>query len=118
MAYSLKYTLNSDGTSYSVTGYTDITASDTVEIPPKYNNKPVTSIGGEAFYYCTSLTSMTISKSVTLVGNFAFSDCGTIEINYDGTTAEWKDLVSINRGVFKNTRYTCNCIDGVVKKSR
>lgn len=42
MAYSLTYTLNSDGASYSVSGYSNISTSDNVEIPSIYNDKPVT----------------------------------------------------------------------------
>ncbi len=39
----------------------------------------VTSIGNYAFYYCTSLTSITIPASVTSIGYDAFySSCGTI----------------------------------------
>ena len=36
---------------------------------------PVTSIGDYAFYYCTSLTSVTIPDSVTSIGNEAFGVC-------------------------------------------
>ena len=35
----------------------------------------VTSIGASAFYYCTSLTSVTIPNSVTSIGQSAFEDC-------------------------------------------
>ena len=35
----------------------------------------VTSIGKEAFYKCTGLTSITIPESVTSIGNYAFSGC-------------------------------------------
>ena len=36
---------------------------------------PVTSIGDSAFYYCTSLASITIPESVTRIGAYAFSNC-------------------------------------------
>jgi uncharacterized protein YjdB len=35
----------------------------------------VTSIEGSAFYYCTGLTSVTIGNSVTTIGNYAFDNC-------------------------------------------
>ena len=35
----------------------------------------VTSIDNSAFYYCTSLTSVTIPNSVTSIGNSAFYSC-------------------------------------------
>ena len=35
----------------------------------------MTSIGNEAFSYCSGLTSITIPSSVTNIGNEAFSDC-------------------------------------------
>ena len=42
----------------------------TYEIP-----NGVTNIGDDAFYYCISLTKITISNSVQSVGNNAFSEC-------------------------------------------
>ena len=35
----------------------------------------VTSIGSNAFYYCTGLTSVTIPKSVTSIGSYTFYSC-------------------------------------------
>ena len=52
--------------------------SGAITIPESVNNKSitysVTSIGEEAFSYCTGLTSIEIPNSVTSIDNFAF-DC-------------------------------------------
>ena len=39
---------------------------------------PVTSIGEQAFYYCLSLTSVTIPDSVTSIGSSAFAGCESL----------------------------------------
>jgi hypothetical protein len=42
----------------------------------------VTSIGQGAFYYCASLTHVTIPNSVSSIGNFAFPDCTNLTSVY------------------------------------
>ena len=39
----------------------------------------VTSIGSYAFYYCSSLTNITIPDSVTRIGNAAFQNCSSLQ---------------------------------------
>ena len=83
MAYSLTYSYDSTSQSYSVTGYSNITASDKVVIPDKYNNgkngeHPVTNIRNYAFSNCSSLTSITIPNSITSIGSNAFNGCNSI----------------------------------------
>ena len=58
----------------------------------------VTSIGDSAFSGCISITSVTIGKGVTNIGRSAFADCtGLTEINYNAT--------SIDRFPFDRTAY-------------
>ena len=57
----------------TITGYTG--SGGTVIIPSTINSLPVTSIGGDAFYLCTNLTSVTISNGVNSIGNYVFSFC-------------------------------------------
>ena len=49
-----------------------------IVIPSRYNEKPVTRILPEGFYYCTSLTSITIPDSVTSIGDRAFNNCSSL----------------------------------------
>ena len=94
----LKYTLNSDGASYSVTDYTG-TATEVV-IPSEYNGLPVTSIGDAAFAECSSLTSIEIPSSVTRIGVQAFLGCTSL------TSIEIPSSVtSIGEGAFLG----CSC---------
>ncbi len=70
---------------YSVLSETDKTCEITkytgsaknLDIPSKIDGYTVTSIGGQAFYDCTSLTSITIPGSVTEIGS-AFSGCTSL----------------------------------------
>ena len=74
VSVGLEYTLNEDNVSYSVTGIGTCTDTDLV-IPSMYDGLPVTSIGSDAFYGCTSLTSVEIGDSVTSIGEVAFLYC-------------------------------------------
>lgn len=70
----LKYSLNSDGTAYTVTGIGTCTDTEII-IPSEYNAKPVTRIGSDAFRGCKGLTSITIPDSATSIGDYAFLGC-------------------------------------------
>jgi len=62
----------------TITGYTG--PGGTVAIPSTINGLPVTSIGEEAFWNCTRLTSVTIPNSVTAIGDGAFACCGLTSV--------------------------------------
>ena len=76
--------VNADPLTYEVVGDTvtivscDKKASGALVVPSTYEGKPVTSIGGSAFYVCTSLTSVTIPDSVTSIGDAAFYLCSSL----------------------------------------
>ena len=73
-AQGVKYTANKDESTCYVRGH-ESTYSATIEIPETFEGRKVTSIGGQAFYGCKGLTSLTIPSSVTWIDYGAFSGC-------------------------------------------
>ena len=85
LSEGLKYSLNSDGNGYTVTGIGTCTDKELI-IPSEYNAKPVTSIGNEAFSRCTGLMSVTIPDSVKSIGDDAFYNCYRLIEVYNKST--------------------------------
>ncbi len=71
----LKYETEDDAV--TITGC-DKKASGALTIPATIEGKTVTSIGGMAFFFCTSLTSITIPDRVTSIGEYAFAGCNNL----------------------------------------
>jgi hypothetical protein len=81
------------------------TPSGSIVIPGYYYDGTsyytVTEIGNEAFFYCNSLTAITIPASVTTIGNQAFYGCASLEII---SFAEDSRLKSIGIEAFADCR--------------
>ncbi len=100
----------------------------------------VTSIGSEAFYWCNSLTSVTIPDGVTSVNDYAFSCCKSLtsvtipdsvnllsygafdncdqltSIIYTGTKAQWISITMYYSWDDYTGEYTIHCTDGDLAK--
>ncbi len=87
--------LISNGNECSVVGYAG--TPSTLVLRDSYNGKPLTSIGSSAFYYCDSLTSVTIGNSVTSIGDYAFEDCTSLASVTIGNS-----VTSIGSEAFRN----------------
>lgn len=75
--YTLTYSINNDGATYSLVGYTgDITGE--VVVPAYYNNKPVTKVGPSVFEDCLTLTKITFPESIVAVADRVFQNCKSL----------------------------------------
>ena len=61
-----------------ITGYTG--RGGALTLPSTINGLPVTSIGVNAFYDCTSLTSVAIGSNITSIGSSAFEMCSLTNV--------------------------------------
>ncbi len=97
-AIHLVFVENSDGESYSVAGLKENYETD-IEVPSKYNGKPVTAIGvkyasrtGEGAFYGSDITSITIPNSVVKIYD-GFENCELLtKTNFLGTVNEWVSI--------------------------
>ena len=108
---SMAYDFEVDGIYYDLTGSSSVAVTNksdytapysghiTIPSTVNYNNKSyaVTSIGDEAFMYCSDMTSITIPEGVTSIGRSAFWGCsGLTSINIP------EGVTSIGRSAFKD----------------
>ncbi len=100
-----KYIILADKT-VEITDYTGNASN--VTIPSKLNNKKVTSIGFNAFYYKTSLESVTIPSSVTNIDRYAFEDC-----YYLKNVTMSNSVKNIEKGAF----YYCSGLENITLSS-
>ena len=76
----------------------------------------LTKIEESAFEGCESLKSIRIPKSVKKIGISAFDSCTALsEIEFDGTTAQWKELKKNRNWHFNTPIKTVKCTDGEVE---
>ena len=110
-ADKLNFTLYNDGNSYYVSGVNDKTITY-VAIPAEYNNKPVTTIEGSAFYNCTSLKKVTLNTKqgyTWLIDN----DMGDVLIIDETTTQTMLLDYLINSGIHFFFQENLVEVDGV-----
>ncbi len=75
-AVRAQFSCTTNNGTLTITGYTG--PGGAVTIPSTINGLPVTSIGADAFWFCTSLTSVTIPSSVATIGDGAFFGCSSL----------------------------------------
>ncbi len=74
----LKFELNSDGKSYSVSAKSSNIEGELI-IPSTYNGLPVTTVAEEGFMFCSSLTSVSIPDSIEVIEDYGFYGCNSID---------------------------------------
>ncbi len=107
----LAFNETADGTGYEISGMGTCTDRDLV-LPVEYNGKSVTAIGNRSFMFNENVTSVTISKSVTRIGDYTFCNCKKLKtIIYNGTKAEWAAITKGNNWDYGLTGAVVKCTD-------
>ena len=100
----LEYTLDKETDTYSVSGYSG--TGEEIEIPQKYDSKPVTSISSRAFKGNKTVKKIVIPDGIKSIGANAFYGCSELEevIFKDGSA-----IKEIATGTFSG----CSKLDNV-----
>jgi len=90
--YNLTYTLNTEGTAYSVRALNPLITE--AHIPATYKGIPVTSVEDKAFQNCEYLEKITIGSNVKSLGKYAFQNCSSLDnvVIPDNVTSFGQDL--------------------------
>lgn len=70
-------TLSNDGKFYTITEVKN-KANASYSIPTSHNNLPITTIGENAFYGCSSMREINIPNGITSIGKNAFAYCSSL----------------------------------------
>ena len=70
----LRFTLNEDGSGYTLTGM-GVCRDSLLVIPAEHEGLPVTTIGDNAFFSCNGLTGVILPGSITTLEDYAFGGC-------------------------------------------
>lgn len=99
-AKGLSYELNADGASWRVVGMEKLNAQS-VEIPAYYKDKPVTSVGQDAFSN-KRINYLTVPSTVTEIAQSAFSACDLEKVTFEGDS----QLQTIGEFAFSSNKFT------------
>lgn len=67
------------GDSAIITDYVGLYTEHVVTVPEIVNERTVSTIGKEAFYFCTSVTEIILPDTVYTIEDFAFAGCTSLE---------------------------------------
>lgn len=113
----LAFTLSTDGSTYEVSGIGDCKDTE-ISIGEKYNDKNITSIGKDSFFGNEDITSITMGKNITNIGDYAFCSCKKLkEIIYKGTKAEWNAITKGKNWDYGLTGLVIRCSDGDINNT-
>ena len=113
---NLEYQLYNDNTAY-IFGY--VNKTKTFKIPESVTYEGysfnVTSISSQAFWGCTSLTSLTIPNSITSIDSDAFYNCSNLKfVIYNGTKTQWNAISISNSYNSYLIGAIIKCTDGII----